>query len=62
MSFDLQEVLIEKYYIQTRSGAQKVGITIEKMHGHDNSLLPHLKPEKAAKILSHLPSSTTLIN
>ena len=57
--FDLQKVFQEKYYIQTRSGAQKEGITIGKIHGHDKSLLLHLKPEKAAKIISQFPSNTS---
>ena len=41
---------------------QKVSITVGKIHGHDKFLLPYLKPEKAAKILSELPSYTTSIN
>ena len=28
ISFDLQEVLQEKYFIQTRSGTEKEGITV----------------------------------
>ena len=38
ISFDLQEVLQQKLYIKTRSGAQKTGITVEKINRHDNSL------------------------
>ena len=30
------------------------------MHGHDKPLPPHLKPEKAPKILSQLPSGATM--
>ena len=30
ISFHLQEVLQEKYYIHTRSGVQKAGITVRK--------------------------------
>ena len=54
ISFDLKELLQEIYYIQTRSGTQKADITVEEIHGHNKSLLPYLKPEKAAKILSQL--------
>ena len=61
ISFDLQEVLKEKY-IQSRSGTQKSGITVRKIHGHDKSLLPNLKPEKAAKIVPQLPSIPSTIN
>ena len=32
------------------------------MHGHDQSILPHHKPEKAANILSQLPSNISSIN
>ena len=60
--FDLQEVLQEKYYIQTRSGAQKEGITIEKIYGHYKSLLSHLKPENTAKIIFQFPSNTAFQN
>ena len=35
ISFDLQEVLQEKYYICTRSRAQKIGIAIGKAHSHN---------------------------
>ena len=52
----------KKNIIQTRSGAQRAGLTVGKRHGHDKSLLPNLKPQKAAKILSLLPSSTSSIN
>ena len=45
-------ILHEKYYIQTRSGAQKESITAGKMHRHGKYLLSHLKPENAAKIIS----------
>ena len=62
ISFDLKEVLHEKYYIQTRSGAKKEGFTVGKIHEHDKSLLPHLKPEKAAKILSQFSNNTALPN
>ena len=62
ISFDLQDVLQEKYYIQTSSIAQKEDITAGKIHGHDRFLLPHLQPEKAAKILSQLPSNTASPN
>ena len=48
--FDLQEELQEKYYIQTRPGAQEVGITVGKIHGQCKTLLPHPKQEKEAKI------------
>ena len=51
ISFGLQEVLQENYYIQTRSGAHKEGITLGKIHGYDKSLIPYLKPEKAAEII-----------
>ena len=44
ISFDLQDTLQEKYYFQTRSGPQKAGITIGEIHGHNKSLLPHVKP------------------
>ena len=47
---------------QTRSGAQNKGITVGKIHEHDKSLLPHLKPEKTAKILSQLLSKTASPN
>ena len=33
--FPLQEVLQEKYYIQTRSRVQTEGIVGGKIHGHD---------------------------
>ena len=49
ISFDLQEILQEKYYNQTGSGPQEAGITVGKIHGHNKSLLPNLKLEKAAK-------------
>ena len=49
--FDLLEILQEKYYIQTRSGAHKESITVGKIYGHDKSLIPYLKPEKAAEIM-----------
>ena len=62
ISFALQEVLQEKYYIQTRSGAQKEDITVGKIHAHYKSLIPHLKLEKADKILSQLPSITASPN
>ena len=52
----------EMYYIQTRSRAEKEGITVGKIHRHDKSLLPHLKLEKAAKVLSQFPSNTALTN
>ena len=42
ISLDLQEVLEEKYYSQTMSGAHKAGITIGKIYGHDRSLLSYL--------------------
>ena len=58
----MQEVLQEQYYIQTRSGTQKAGITVGKIYGHGKSSLSCQNPEKAAKILSQLPSSTTSIN
>ena len=35
ISFDMQEVLQEKYYIHTRLGTQKAGITVGKVHDHD---------------------------
>ena len=42
-SFDIQEVLQKTYYIQTRPGTQKVGITVGKIYGHDKPFLPHIK-------------------
>ena len=62
ISFDLQVILQEMYYIQSRSGAWKEGITPGQMHEHDKSFLPHQKPAKAAKILSQLPSNTASTN
>ena len=59
ISFDFQEVL-QKYYIWIRSGTQKASMAVRQMHRHVKLLLPHLKPEKAAKILSLLPSSPSL--
>ena len=50
------------YYIQTRSGVQKGGINVGKIHGQDKSLLPPLKPEKEAKITSQFPSNTAFPN
>ena len=61
ISFDLQEVLQEKYYIQTRSGAQKEGIRVGKISGHSKSLLPYLKCEKVAKIISQFPSNAAFL-
>ena len=62
ISFDLQEVLQEKYYIKTRSGAENEGITIGKIHGHNKSLLPHVKPEKTAKMMFQFSSNTAFLN
>ena len=53
-------MLQENYYINTRSGAQKAGITVGKVHGHDKPLLPHMKPEKVGRIISMLPRSSPL--
>ena len=44
-------LICKKYYkniIYTQGLEQKLGITIEKMHRHDKSLLLHIKLEKAA--------------
>ena len=60
--FDLQDILQEKYYIQTSSRVWKEGITVAKIHRHDKYLLPHLKPEKAAKITSQPRSNTASPN
>ena len=60
ISFDLQTELEVKYYIHTRFAAQKVGITVGKVHGHNEPLIPHMKPEKEAKILSKLSNGTTM--
>ena len=57
----MQEIQ-EKYYTQTKCGAQKAGITVGKIHGHDISLLPQLKPQKGVTILPQFPSHTTSIN
>ena len=54
ISFDLQEILQEKY-LYTRSAAEKEGITVGKVHGCDKLLLPHIEPEKNSHILSLLP-------
>ena len=62
ISFDLQEVLQEKCYIHARSGAQKEAVTVEKINGHDKSLLLHLKPEKEAKMITQFPSNTAFPN
>ena len=48
----MQEVLHEKYYIHTSSEVEKAGPCVGKVHSHDKTLLPPLKPEKAVKILS----------
>ena len=56
----MQEVLQEKYYILTRSGEQKAGINVGKLHGHNKPLVSHQKPEKAAQILAQLPSSIAI--
>ena len=53
MSFDLQELLQEIYYIHTRSGAKKAKITVVKVHEHEKPLLPHIKPEKQLNIISN---------
>ena len=58
--FYIQEVPWEKYYIYTRSGVLKAEVTAGKVHGHYKPLLPHMKPEKAAKILSQLCSGTNM--
>ena len=60
ISFVLHEVLQEKYYIHTTSGALKARITIEKAHGNDKPLLSHMKPEKATTIIYQIPSGTTM--
>ena len=39
ISFDLQDLLQETYCIHTRSAAQKAGITVGKVHGHNKPLL-----------------------
>ena len=39
----------KKYYIHTRAGVQTVGITVGKVYGYDQSLLPHTKPEKTTQ-------------
>ena len=44
--FALQEVLKEKYFIQTRFETQKVTVTVGKTLDHDEHLLPDMKPEK----------------
>ena len=49
ISSDFQEILHEKYYIHTKSRAQKTGISVGKVHGHDKPLLSHREPGKAAK-------------
>ena len=58
----MQEVLQEKYYFQNMARAHEAGITVGKIHGQDKFLIPHLKPEKVANILSQLPSNITFIN
>ena len=55
VTFDLQEILHVKH-----SGAPKVGITEGKVHGHDKTLLPHIKPEETAKVISNIPSSSDM--
>ena len=60
--FDLQDVLHEKYYIDTRSGAEKAGITVGKVHGYDKPLLPYMKPKKASEIISQIHNGTTMIH
>ena len=62
ISFNLQDVLQEKLYIQTRSGAQKEGITAGKINGLYKPLLPHLKSEIAAKIIFQFPSNVASPN
>ena len=55
----------KKYYkknITFRLGLEQKKEVIGKIHEYDKSLLPNLKPEKAAKILSQLPSSTPSAN
>ena len=59
ISCNLQQILQEKH-IHPRSGAQKAGITVRELHVHDKIFLPHMKPEKAVKIISQLPSGTTV--
>ena len=50
-----------KYYIHTRSGAQKAEITAVKVHGHNKPWLSPMKPEiKTAKMLSQLPGWTPM--
>ena len=56
ISFDLQELLQKKYYFQITSGTDKEEITIGKVNSHDKSLLPHMKQERAAKIIFQIPS------
>ena len=63
ISFHLQEVLHEKYYIHTRSGAQKVGINVGKVHGYDKPSLLHILEEQLKYYLRDLVvsyESTTL--
>ena len=60
ISFDLQEVLQEKYYIHSQSDAQKGGTAVGKVPGQEKPLLLHMKPEKTAKISSELPSSSLM--
>ena len=57
--FGLKEVLQEKYYIHTRLGAQ-VRITVVKVYVYYKILFPHTKPEKMAKVIYKVPSSTEM--
>ena len=50
----MQEVLQENYYIHTKSRAQRAGTTVGNIHGHNKPLLPHMKPEKTAKLSQDL--------
>ena len=53
-------MLQEKYYIHNRCGEKKQELLWEKIFGYDKPLIHHMKPEKAAKMLSHLPNSTPM--
>ena len=64
ISFSMREVLHENYYnlgnmteedkylVQTRSQAKSRGVKVPEVHGTEESLVPHVKPERQKSVVT----------